>query len=132
LPLVFGGSYHASVAPFVWLLPSTVGYAALGVFSNALAASGAPGRSSLGPLVAVVVGVALDLGLIPPYGATGAAAAASASFVAGGGVALAAYRRRETFTWSALVVPRRGDLAILGALAPPVARLRPASRGRRA
>jgi O-antigen/teichoic acid export membrane protein len=120
LPAVFGTAYEASVGPFLWLLPGGFGFVALGVFSSALLASGAPGPSSLGPLVSVVLGIVLDLALIPPFGAAGAAAAASASFVTGGVVALAAYRRRTPFGWRLLLVPDLRDLALLRALAGPL------------
>jgi O-antigen/teichoic acid export membrane protein len=66
------------------------------------------------------VGVALDLVLIPRFGATGAAAAASTAFLAGGAVAVSAYARRCPFAWSALLLPRRGDLEVLRALARPL------------
>ena len=94
--------------------------AATAVFSNALVAASAPGMSSVGPFVSLVVGFALDLALIPPFGASGAAAAASAAFLAGGAVSLAAYARRSPFAWRALVLPRRGDLDVLRALAGPL------------
>jgi hypothetical protein len=67
-----------------------------------------------------VTGVALDLVLIPRYDASGAASAASAAFLAGGLVALAAYRRHYPFGWRELVLPRRGDLDVLRALARPL------------
>jgi O-antigen/teichoic acid export membrane protein len=120
LPVVFGTEFRASVEPFLWLLPGALGFAATAIFSNALVASASPGLSSLGPLVSLVVGVALDLVLIPRFGATGAAAAASAAFLAGGSVALAAYARLSPFAWRALLVPRRGDLEALRALARPL------------
>jgi O-antigen/teichoic acid export membrane protein len=120
LPLVFGSAFRPSVEPFLWLLPGALGFAAVAVFSNALIASRSPGLSSLGPVVSLVVGVALDLVLIPRFGATGAAAAASAAFLAGGAVALAAYARRNPFAWTALLLPRREDLDLLRALARPL------------
>jgi O-antigen/teichoic acid export membrane protein len=120
MPLVFGHAYEASVVPFFWLLPGALGYAALGVFSSSLLAADAPGRSSLGPLVALVSGVGLDILLIPLFGATGAAAAASASFVLGGLVSLVIYRRREPFEWRVLAVPHRHDLVLLRALGGPL------------
>lgn len=123
LPVVFGPAYQASVTPFICLLPAALGYAMLGVFSRALVASGAPALSSAGALVAFVVGTALDVILIPPMDATGAAIAASAGFLAGGAVALAAYRGRTPFAWRALLVPRRGDLDILRAIVSPFGRL---------
>jgi len=120
LPLVFGTPFRASVTPFLWLLPGALGFAAIAVFSNALVASTSPGLSSLGSLVSLAVGVALDLLLIPRFGATGAAAAASTAFLVGGSVAVVAYARRSPFAWRALLLPRRGDLEVLRALARPL------------
>lgn len=117
IPIVFGTAFRPSVEPFLWLLPGALGFAATAVFSNALMASSSPGFSSVGPLVSLVVGVGLDLALIPSFGATGAAIAASSAFLAGGGAALAAYARRTRFGWRALLLPRRGDLDVLRALA---------------
>jgi O-antigen/teichoic acid export membrane protein len=124
LPAVFGDAFDESVIPFLWLLPGTLGFAASSVFSNALVGSSSPGLSSLGPIVSLVVGFALDLILIPSFEATGAAAAASAAFLAGGAVALATYRRVSPFPWRALLVPHRGDLDVLRALAGPFLRPR--------
>jgi O-antigen/teichoic acid export membrane protein len=115
LPVVFGGKFDASTGPFLWLLPGAIGYVALGVFSNTLVAS-APSLSSLGPLVSLVSGLALDIVLIPLFGANGAGAAASTAFILGGATAVIAYRRRAYFPWKALVVPARGDLDLLRAL----------------
>jgi O-antigen/teichoic acid export membrane protein len=120
LPAVFGDAFDESVIPFLWLLPGTFGYAASAVFSNALVGSSSPGLSSLGPMVSLVVGFALDLALIPPFDATGAAAAASVAFLAGGATALATYHRVSPFTWRSLLVPHRGDLDVLVALAGPL------------
>jgi O-antigen/teichoic acid export membrane protein len=127
LPIAFGSSFEDSVTPFLLLLPGVLGALLLAIFTNALVASSAPGLSSLGPLVSLFVGLALDFALIPPFGASGAAAAASAAFFAGGVTALLAYRTRERFRWRALVLPRRGDLDILRALVAAVPRRRPAS-----
>jgi hypothetical protein len=68
-----------------------------------------------------VTGVVLDLVLIPRFGANGAAAAASVAFLAGGATALLAYRLNSPFGWRELVLPRRSDLAVLRALARPLA-----------
>jgi len=109
LPLAFGTAFGDSVVPFLLLLPGAFGFAALRLFSNALVASGAPGLSSAGPLVSLGVGIALDLVLIPRFGASGAAAGASAAFIAGGITALAIYRSRQPFAIRGLA-PRLGDL----------------------
>ena len=95
LPLVFGHNYDGSVEPFLLLLPSALGFVASSVFSNALLASGAPALSSLGPVVSLIIGVALDLILIPKHGASGAAIAASAALICGGIAAAVAYGRRS-------------------------------------
>jgi O-antigen/teichoic acid export membrane protein len=121
LPLLFGTAFRDSVEPFLLLLPGALGFAATAVFSSGLMASSAPGRSSLGPLVSLVTGVVLDLVLIPRFGANGAAAAASVAFLAGGATALLAYRLNSPFGWRELVLPRRSDLAVLRALARPLA-----------
>jgi O-antigen/teichoic acid export membrane protein len=120
LPLLFGEAFRPSVEPFLWLLPGSLGFAAIAVFSSGLLASSSPGLSSLGPVVSLVVGIALDVVLIPRFGPSGAAAAASAAFLAGGLAALIAYGRRNPFAWRELVVPRRGDLDVLRALARPL------------
>ena len=86
IPLVFGRAFDGSVAPFLWLLPGALGFVALAIFSNALVASSAPGRSSAGPLVSLTLGIVLDLVLIPPFGATGRR---------GGSGGRAARRRRD-------------------------------------
>jgi O-antigen/teichoic acid export membrane protein len=112
IPLVFGADFRDSVGPFMWLLPGALGWAALSIFSNSLLASRAPGLSSLGSAAALAVGLALDLALIPPFGASGAAAAASAAFLAGGAASALSYRRETGFDWSELV-PARADLAFL-------------------
>jgi O-antigen/teichoic acid export membrane protein len=117
---VFGAGFHDSAAPFLWLLPGALGFAALAIFSSALVASSAPGRSSAGPLVSLVLGIVLDFVLVPPLGASGAAIAASAGLLAGGAVSLVLYRRLSPFAVRALVVPKLGDADLLRALAQPL------------
>lgn len=124
LPLLFGAAFAGSVTPFFWLLPGAFGFAATAVFSYALVAGSSPGLSSIGPLVSLTLGVALDVVLIPRFGASGAAAAASAAFLAGGCAALAVFRRRNPFAWRSLLLPRRDDLMVFRALAAPLGLVR--------
>jgi len=112
LVFVFGSRYQDAQTPFLILLPGAIGYAISIVFSRALLASARPARSSIGPFISLVVGTALDLVLIRPYGATGAAIAATTAFVAGGFTMMIAYRRVEQFGWLELI-PRRADFARL-------------------
>ena len=122
IPIVFGDAFADSVRPFLLLLPATFGYVALGIFSSALVASGAPGRSSVGPLVSLVVATALDFVLIPRYGASGAAGAASVAYLAGGATALVLYRGWAGFSWRSLVQTGRADLDLVHALVGRFAR----------
>jgi O-antigen/teichoic acid export membrane protein len=124
VPLVFGGAYAGSVGPFLWLLPSAIGFVASAVFSSALLASGAPGLSSLGPVISLVLGVVLDVLLIPRLGATGAAIAASAALLAGGAAAAVAYGMRSGLRPAALL-PRRADVDLLASRAMRRAGARP-------
>jgi O-antigen/teichoic acid export membrane protein len=112
IPAVFGADFRGSVEPFMWLLPGALGYTALSIFSNALLASRAPGMSSLGSATALGAGLALDIALIPVFGASGAAAAASAAFLAGGAAAAVAYRSTAGFRWRD-AVPTGEDVAFL-------------------
>ena len=109
IPAVFGRDYDASVWPFLWLLPGALGFAALRVFSFGMLGSNAPGRSSIAPVVSLVVGIGLDLVLIPLLGANGAAIAASAAFLAGGAVSVASFRTLHEFRFRDLV-PRPDDV----------------------
>jgi O-antigen/teichoic acid export membrane protein len=118
IPLVFGQEFSSSVTPFLLLLPGLLGFTAMVVFSNALMASSLPSQSSIIAAVCFLVGLALDLALIPFFGASGASAAASGAYIAGGVVALWIYRARNPFPLESLVVPRPGDFDVLRALAP--------------
>ena len=115
LPLAFGSAYQGAVV----FLVAPAGRPRLHrdeCVPSALIASSAPGRSSLGPTVALVVGIVLDVLLIRPLGADGAAIAASGAFLIGGVVSLLSYRGLHDFRLVALV-PRREDVNRLGGIA---------------
>jgi O-antigen/teichoic acid export membrane protein len=112
LPLLFGRPFEPSVLPFLVLLPGAIGYAASRVFAGALFARSRPGRSSVAPVVTLVVGLVLDVLLIPTFGAVGAAIAATVGFLAGGGIAIYLYRARYSFPWTQLV-PKTDDIVPL-------------------
>jgi O-antigen/teichoic acid export membrane protein len=113
IPLVFGSQYHASVTPFLLLLPGTIGFIAADVFTSSLMTQGAPSLSSLPSVVALASGLILDVLLIPSFGASGAALAATAAFFAGGTTAFIAFRRLNDFSLSSLR-PGPADLSIAG------------------
>jgi O-antigen/teichoic acid export membrane protein len=112
IPVLFGPAFQGSVEPFLWLLPGALGYAALSIFVGALLAAQAPGLTSVSRAVALVAGLALDLALIPVFGAVGAAAAASAAFIVGGATAALLYRRTSRFPWGEML-PGRRDIVFL-------------------
>lgn len=116
VPVVFGDAYADSTTPYLLLLPGAVGFAATGVFSSSLLAGSWPGRSSIGPMMALAVGLGLDLLLIPPFGASGAAVASSTALLVGGAVCIVLYRNRSPFPWMRLW-PTRRDLVELVLLA---------------
>jgi O-antigen/teichoic acid export membrane protein len=112
VPAVFGSDYDASVVPFLVLVTGTIGFVVSDLFSSALNGSSRPGRGSLAPLAMLLVSIVLDIVLIPPYGATGAAIATSVAFLIGAATALVAYRTIATFSLGSLL-PRRDDAAAL-------------------
>jgi len=116
IPLVFGEHFHASIVPFLLLLPGALGFTGMQTFTSALVGSSRPGASSIGPVVAVAVGVTADLALIPRFGAEGAAIAASTAMLAGGLAALVAFRVRTPFSVRS-VVPGQRDVTEMAALA---------------
>jgi O-antigen/teichoic acid export membrane protein len=116
IPIVFGSAFGDSMVPYLVLLPGMIPYTAMVIISSALIAASQPGRASLSLFAAFVVGLVLDLALIPPFGATGAAVAATAAFAAGGIAAILVYRRTEELRVSELL-PRAADVAALRALA---------------
>jgi O-antigen/teichoic acid export membrane protein len=109
LPLLFGAKFEASVVPFLLLLPGAFGFVFVAILSSVLMATASPGLSSLGALVALPIGIVLDFALIPPYGASGAAAAASIALLSGGATALYVYRSRVSFAWRS-ILPRPEDV----------------------
>ncbi len=108
VPVAFGEEFRASIVPFLILAPGAIGFLVMRVFSSALLGAGLPGRSSVPPVAALVTGVALDLALIPPYEATGAAIASTAAFSVAGLVGVVLYHRSDRFPLRELV-PRRTD-----------------------
>ena len=115
IPVVFGSTYQPSVEPFLMLLPGAIALMPLVIFPNALFASSAPGLSTSGPIAALLVGVALDFILVPPFGATGAAIATTVALLVGAIVSTLTYIH-VTRIDPRMLVPGRGDVAFIGSL----------------
>ena len=113
LPVVFGDEFRASIVPFLILAPGAIGFLVMRVFATALMGAALPGRSSVPPMAALVTGVVLDLVLMPPYGASGAAVASTAAFAAGGIAGIVLYRRVDRFALRELAPGRTDAQSIL-------------------
>jgi O-antigen/teichoic acid export membrane protein len=79
LPLVFGTGFDGARLPAWILLGGAVGAGVAGLIGAYLYGVGRPGLNSLAIGVGVIVAVAGDVLLIPPYGALGAAVASAVS-----------------------------------------------------
>jgi len=105
---LFGGEFEASLVPLLWLLPGTVALAGSKILASYVLSQGRPMTNSLITAAALVVTLAADFALIPPFGVTGAAIASSLAYGAHFALSLVAYRQLSGGSiWEAVVV--RGD-----------------------
>jgi len=81
LPVVYGADFKAAVLPAQIILFGLMLEGVAGVVSGFLYGVGRPGLNSWAMAAGLAVTVVLDLVLIPPYGATGAAIASAAAYV---------------------------------------------------
>ena len=82
LTVVFGEDFAPAAPALVALLPGVFFLSLYTILANYLAAIGLPAIAVVAPFLALVLNVVLNLLLIPPYGATGAALASSAAYLA--------------------------------------------------
>ena len=109
LPLVFGHGFTASRTPFLVLLPGVFGITILILASASISAVGRPGIASVVEIGTSAGMLLLDVALIPPLGATGAAIACTSAYTAGGLCAVVAFARIHPGSRLALI-PRADDL----------------------
>ena len=107
LRLLYGAAFDSGVRPAQVLLLGMLLSAASGVASGYLYGRGRPGLNSLGLGLGLVATVALDLALIPTYGALGAAVASSCAYLLSDAVLVLLVLRR-----SALPEPGRAPAAV--------------------
>jgi O-antigen/teichoic acid export membrane protein len=91
LPIAYGPSFHAAVAPTFVLLLGLSGGGVAGVITAYLYGTGRPGLNSLAMGAGLVMTVALDLLLIPKFGVMGAAVASCVSYLTTAGVLTIAF-----------------------------------------
>ena len=92
LPLVYGHQFNGATWPAAWIALGLIAEPAAGLASAYLMGTGRPGTNSLILGVGLAVTVALDLLLIPTYGALGAAVASAVAYLTTDLVLLAAMR----------------------------------------
>jgi len=80
LPVIYGPAFQDAVVPAQIILLGLVFEGAAGVVSGFLYGIGRPGLNSLAILAGLALTVALDIVLIPPFGATGAAVASAVAY----------------------------------------------------
>ncbi|HEU5045968.1 MAG TPA: polysaccharide biosynthesis C-terminal domain-containing protein [Nocardioidaceae bacterium] len=81
LPLLYGPAYKHSVLPAVIIIAGLVVEAAAGLATAYLYGTGRPGLNSLAMGVGLLATLALDLALIPPFHAVGAAIASAVTYL---------------------------------------------------
>ncbi len=81
LPTVYGGEFGAAVGPAHILLLGLAGEGVSSVVTAYLYGSGRPGLNSIAMGAGLAITVVLDLLLIPPFGAIGAAVASSTAYI---------------------------------------------------
>jgi O-antigen/teichoic acid export membrane protein len=131
----FGPGFRQALLPMLIILPGMWFQGTGGVVTGVLRGRGRPGLSSVVAGIALVVTIALDLALIPPFGVVGAAVASLVTYTVFGSVSLVALSRVTGISIRTLVVPTRADLAlypraIRGVLAQLRGRGTPAPRAR--
>lgn len=113
----YGSQFHAAVAPMLILLPSMWFLGTGQVITGDLRGRGKPGLSSALAGATAVVTVGLDLALIPPFQAIGAAIASCVAYTVFGVASIVAISRVSGIPVRTLVVPTRADLGAYPAAA---------------
>ena len=81
IPALYGEAFHAAVTPAEIILLGLVVDGVGGVITGFLYGAGRPGLNSIAMSLGLVVTLVLDLVLIKPFGATGAATASAAAYL---------------------------------------------------
>jgi O-antigen/teichoic acid export membrane protein len=82
IPAIYGSAFNAAVGPARIIIVGLVLEGVAGVITAFLYGIGRPGLNSWGMAVGLVTTIVLDVALIPPFHATGAAYASAAAYIA--------------------------------------------------
>lgn len=131
--VAFGSAFQAALPPMLVLLPGVLMLGLGTVISGDLRGRGRPGLSSVLTGMAAAATVGLDLLLIPPLGAMGAALASVVAYGIYGVASVYVLNRVAEVPLRLMLVPTREDgLLYRGAIATALARLRQLRSGRTA
>lgn len=108
---VFGDDFRGSIIDLRILVLGVFGVVAMKLLGNALTAQRRPVLASSAIGAGFAATIILDVILIPPYGALGAAIASSLAYTAGG-IAIAIIFSRALDTPFAELVPKRAELSL--------------------
>src|SRR5262245_623984 len=111
VPLLYGPSFHRTIALGFILLPGVLLLGVGKVLSSGIAGRGYPRYTLYVAAISVPLTLGLYLGLIPPYDAWGAATASSISYALTALVALVFFRRATGIGVRRSLLPSRSDLA---------------------
>ena len=117
IPVLYGGRFHESTTLGFVLLPGVLMLGIGKVLSSGIAGRGYPRYTLYASMIVVPLTLALYFGLIPPFGAWGAAAASSVSYGLSALLALFYFRRVTNLGLRAVLVPLSGDIADYAGLA---------------
>jgi len=109
IPAIFGEDFEGSIVPFVFLLPGTAALAGTKILAAYVFSRGKPLINAQIAFVTLVITVAGDVILIPPFEVSGAAAAASLAYCCSLGLTAVAYRRLSGASIADALLPRLSD-----------------------
>jgi O-antigen/teichoic acid export membrane protein len=111
--LGYGPTFRPALVPFAVLLPGMWFLSMGSLCGDGLRGRGRPGVASLIAVVEVIVTIALDLLLIPPFGAVGAAVASVCAYAVFGLAGLAVIARQDRVPFHAVALPGRDEVVAL-------------------
>jgi O-antigen/teichoic acid export membrane protein len=121
IPALYGASFHSAVTPTRIILLGLPLEGVAGVIIAFLYGVGRPGLNSWAMGIGLIATVALDLVLIPPFGATGAAIASAVSYLSTA-LALIAFfswvRRSHQRAASEAAIARNGSVQVTASGVP--------------
>lgn len=115
-PLVlglYGEEFRPAVAAVVWLVPGIGALVVQGPLADFLLTEGRIAGVTVAALTALVLNVALDVLFLPRFGFVVASMASTAAYLTSAVLLIAIFSRETGLTVREVLIPRRGDLAVL-------------------